>query len=157
MRAVLQITERARLTCENKVVSQCDKGMCILLGLEETDTIEIADKVIDKILKMRIFADENGKLNLSSVDIGADILVVSNFTLCANLSSRRPDFMNAMKFTPAKALYEYFLEKMQGEADRMSNGSLHSVSVYPGVFGGDMKVEIVGDGPVTIWLDSKEL
>ncbi len=157
MRAVLQITEKARLTCENELISNCGKGMCILLGLEEGDKREMADSFIDKILKMRIFADENGKLNRSSLDVGADILVVSNFTLCANLSSRRPDFMRAMKFAPAKELYDYFLETMQSQADALRGDAPDPVRVYPGVFGGDMKVEIVGDGPVTIWMDSKDL
>ena len=90
MRAVLQITEKSRLLCDGKVVSDCGAGLCILLGLKDTDTDKEADKVIDKILKMRIFPDAQGKLNLSCLKTGADILVVSNFTLYANLSSRRP-------------------------------------------------------------------
>lgn len=154
MKAVLQITEKARLTCEDKTVSECGKGMCILLGIEQSDTREIADQMIDKILKMRIFADEKGKLNRSALDIGADILLVSNFTLCANLSSRRPDFMNAMKFAPAKELYDYVLSEMQSRAN--TDAGEKKVAVFPGVFGGDMKVEIVNDGPITIWVDSRD-
>jgi D-tyrosyl-tRNA(Tyr) deacylase len=157
MRAVIQITEKARLFCEGELISDCKKGMCILLGLSETDTQKEADKVIDKILKMRIFQDENGKLNLSPVAVGADLLVVSNFTLYANLSSRRPDFMKAMKFAPAKELYEYFLDKMQREADALAAPNAAKVKVYPGVFGGDMKVEITNDGPITIIVDTEEL
>lgn len=152
MKAVLQITEKARLTCEGTLISECGKGMCILLGIQESDTKEIADQMIDKILKMRIFADEKGKLNRSALDVGADVLLVSNFTLCANLSSRRPDFMDAMKFAPAKELYDYVLKSMQAYADK-SEGSAR---VFPGVFGGDMKVEIVNDGPITIWVDSRD-
>ena len=152
MKAVLQITEKARLTCEGTLISECGKGMCILLGIQESDTKEIADQMIDKILKMRIFADEKGKLNRSALDVGADVLLVSNFTLCANLSSRRPDFLNAMKFAPAKELYDYTLASMQAYADK-SEGSAR---VFPGVFGGDMKVEIVNDGPITIWVDSRD-
>lgn len=157
MKAVLQITEKAVLTCEGKTVSDCGKGMCVLLGLHQNDTKKEADKVIDKILKMRIFHDENGKLNLSALKIGADILVVSNFTLYANLSSRRPDFLQSMKYEPAKELYEYFLEKMQYEADQLREAEDPAVTVYPGVFGGDMKVEIVNDGPITIVVDTDQL
>ena len=157
MRAVLQITEKSRLICEGEVISDCGKGMCILLGLHQNDTTLEADKVIDKILKMRIFHDGNGKLNLSALKVGADILVVSNFTLYANLSSRRPDFMQSMKYEPAKALYEYFLKKMQSEADALLEAGDPAVTVYPGVFGGDMKVEIVGDGPITIVVDTDQI
>ncbi len=156
MRAVLQVTEKARLVCEGKVISQCQKGLCVLLGLKDTDTKTEADKMIRKILKMRIFQDENGKLNLSALNIGADILVVSNFTLYANCASRRPDFMRSMKYAPAKEMYEYFLDKMQQEADALAGAEDRKTTVFPGVFGGDMKVEIVGDGPVTIILDTEE-
>ncbi len=157
MKAVLQITEKAKLTCEGKTVSECGKGMCILLGLHQNDTEKEADKVIDKLLKMRIFHDENGKLNLSALKVGADVLVVSNFTLYANLSSRRPDFLQSMKYEPAKKLYEYFLEKMQQEADALREEGDPEVKIFPGVFGGDMKVEIVNDGPITIVVDTDQL
>ena len=157
MRAVLQLTEKAKLTCEGTTVSDCGKGMCILLGLHQNDAEKEADKVIDKILKMRIFHDENGKLNLSALKVGADILVVSNFTLYANLSSRRPDFLQSMKYEGAKKLYEYFLEKMQKEADALRETGDPAVKIFPGVFGGDMKVEIVNDGPITIVVDTDQL
>ncbi len=157
MRAVLQLTERARLLCENEVVSDCKAGMCVLLGIQNTDTEKEADLLIDKILKMRIFHDENGKLNLSALSLGADILVVSNFTLYANLSSRRPDFLRSMKFEPAKKMYEYFLAQMQKKADEWKKPEDPKVTVFPGVFGGDMKVEIINDGPITIIVDTDEL
>ncbi len=157
MRAVLQITEKATLTCEGQIISDCKKGMCILLGLHQNDTEKEADKVIDKILKMRIFHDEQGKLNLSALKVGAHLLVVSNFTLYANLSSRRPDFLQSMKYEPAKKLYEYFLAKMQSEADALREEGDPAVKVFPGVFGGDMKVEIVNDGPITIVVDSDQI
>ena len=157
MRAVLQITEKAVLTCEGKTVSECGKGMCVLLGLHQNGTKKGADKVIDKLLKMRIFHDENGKLNLSALKVGADMLVVSNFTRYDNLSSRRPDFLQSMKYEPAKELYEYFLEKMQSEADALREENDPEVKVYPGVFGGDMKVEIINDGPITIVVDTDQL
>ena len=157
MRAVLQITEKSRLLCEGKVISDCKKGLCILLGLKDTDTKAEADKVIDKILKMRIFPDAQGKLNLSCLKTGADILVVSNFTLYANLSSRRPDFLQSMKFQPASELYAYFLEAMQNAADTLREENEPPVKIFPGVFGGDMKVEIVNDGPCTIIIDTETL
>ena len=157
MRAVLQITEKARLLCDGEVISDCGRGLCILLGLKDTDTEKEADKVIDKILKMRIFPDAQGKLNLSCLKTGADILVVSNFTLYANLSSRRPDFLQSMKFEPAQKLYAYFLEKMQKEADHLREENDPPVKVFPGVFGGDMKVEIVNDGPCTIVVDTEQI
>ncbi len=157
MRAVLQITETARLFCDGELVSDCKKGMCILLGIREDDTENEADLVIDKILKMRIFQDENGKLNRSAISVGADLLVVSNFTLNADLSSRRPGFSRAMKFEPAKKLYDYFLAKMQSQADALATEADPGVRVFPGVFGGDMKVEIVNDGPITILVDTEEL
>ncbi|MBR5295443.1 MAG: D-tyrosyl-tRNA(Tyr) deacylase [Clostridia bacterium] len=157
MRAVLQITEKARLLCEGKVISDCKSGMCILLGLHENDTEKEADQVIDKILKMRIFKDENDKLNLSPLKVGADILVVSNFTLYANTASRRPDFMRSMKYEPAKKLYNYFLETMEKKAKELAQPEDKGVRVFPGVFGGDMKVEITNDGPITIILDTDEM
>lgn len=157
MRAVLQLTERSRLLCEGKVISDCGAGMCILLGIQDTDTEKEADLLIDKILKMRIFHDENGKLNLSVLRVGGDILVVSNFTLYANLASRRPDFLRSMKYEPAKAMYEYFLSEMQKKAEEFKEPASPAVTVYPGVFGGDMKVEIINDGPITILVDTDEL
>ncbi len=157
MRAVLQITEKSRLLCDGNVISDCGKGMCILLGIQNGDSEKEADKLIDKILKMRIYQDEKGKLNLSALKVGADILVVSNFTLYANCASRRPDFLRSAKFEPAKALYDYFLRKMQEEADALKEDGDGGVRVFPGVFGGDMKVEIVNDGPITILLDTDEI
>ncbi len=156
MRAVLQITEKARLCCEGRVISDCGKGMCILIGLAEEDNESVADKMIDKILKMRIFDDENGKLNLSCLKVGAVLLVVSNFTLYANCASRRPDFMRAMKYDRAKPLYEYILKKMQSRADELTGADDVGAKVFGGVFGGDMKVEILNDGPITILLDSAD-
>lgn len=157
MRAVLQITEKSRLLCDGKVISACGPGLLVLLGLKNTDTEKEADKIIDKILKMRIFHDENGKLNLSCLKTGGDILVVSNFTLYANLSSRRPDFLQSMKFEPAQKLYAYFLEKMQKMADEFREEGDPPVRIFPGVFGGDMKVELVNDGPCTIIVDTEQL
>lgn len=157
MRAVLQVTENAELVCEGKVISQCKKGMCVLLGFREGDTEAELDRVIDKILKMRIFADSEGKLNLSPLTVGADILLVSNFTLYADTSSRRPGFSKAMKFGPAEALYRRALEKMQKRADELCGPEDQGAKIHPGVFGGDMKIDLKLDGPVTILLDTDEI
>jgi len=156
MRAVIQITQRAQLTCEDQIRALCNRGMCILVGFCDTDGTKEADFIVDKILKMRIFADTAGKLNLSPLAVGADILLVSNFTLYANTSSRRPDFLRAMKFQPAKELYDYMLRRMEERAEELKAEGDLGVRVFPGVFGGDMKVEIVNDGPITILLDTDE-
>ncbi|MBR2634740.1 MAG: D-tyrosyl-tRNA(Tyr) deacylase [Clostridia bacterium] len=156
MRAVLQITKSAILHCEGEIKADCGRGMCILLGIEEADDRKKAELLADKILKMRIFADENGKLNLSCADIGADLLAISNFTLCADCSSRRPSFFRAMKFDRAKELYDDFLSILKKGAETLAKEKGNEVRVFPGVFGGDMQVEIVNDGPVTIVLDSKD-
>lgn len=156
MRAVIQITKKASLTCEGKTVSQCHQGMCVLLGFREGDTEKELDRVIDKILKMRIFADSEGKLNLSPLAVGADILLVSNFTLYADTSSRRPGFSKAMKFAEAEALYETALKKMQERADALCGPEDKGARIFPGVFGGDMTIELALDGPVTILVDTDE-
>jgi D-tyrosyl-tRNA(Tyr) deacylase len=130
--------------------------MCVLLGIAQEDTKKEADQIIDRILKMRIFADENGKLNLSPLAVGADILLVSNFTLYANTSSRRPDFLRAMKFEPAKELYQYCLEEMERKAQEWAKPGESPVHVFPGVFGGDMEIELINNGPITIILDTEE-
>ncbi|MBQ4036927.1 MAG: D-tyrosyl-tRNA(Tyr) deacylase [Clostridia bacterium] len=157
MRAVLQITSKARLSCEGETVSDCGKGLCVLLGIEGSDTRAEADRIIDKILKMRIFQDDAGKLNLSPVQVEADILVVSNFTLYGNCKSRRPDFLRSMKYEPARELYQYVLEKMAAVADTLREEGKRGARVFPGVFGGDMKIDLSLDGPVTILLDTAEL
>ncbi len=157
MRAVLQITEKAQLFCEGELISNCKSGLCILLGLKEGDTEKEADKLVDKILKMRIFKDENDKLNLSSLKAGADILVVSNFTLYANTASRRPDFIKSMKYEPAEKLYAYFLKKMKTVAEEIKQPDDKGVTVFPGVFGGEMKIDVSLDGPITILLDTDEM
>ena len=156
MRAILQIIENATLTCEGETISQCGKGMCILLGFMETDTEKELDRLLEKILKMRIFADADGKLNLSPLAVGADILLVSNFTLYADISSRRPGFSKAMKFAAAQALYQKALERMKEIADSLCTPEEKGIRVFPGVFGGDMKIDLKLDGPVTILLDTNE-
>lgn len=153
MKAVLQVTEKANLSCDGKLVSDCKKGMLVLLGISKDDTEKEADILADKLMKLRIFPDENGKLNLSSKDVSADVLIVSNFTLMANCaSSRRPDFLKAMKYNEAEKLYEYFLSKCE-EIAKSEGGN---AKIFRGVFGGDMKISLVNDGPLTVILDTGE-
>lgn len=155
MRAVLQITKESRVSVDGKTVSDCQSGMLVLLGIHRLDTEKEADLLIDRILKLRIFKDENDKLNLSVLKTGGDILVISNFTLYANCSSRRPDFMQAMKFSQAEPLYRYFLETMQKKAAEWQEGD-RTVKVFPGVFGADMQVSLINDGPLTVLMDTED-
>ena len=148
MRIVLTTVTSASVTIEEKVVGQIGRGFCLLVGFTHTDTKEIVDKMIDKMLSLRVFMDEKGLTNLSIYDVKGEILSVSQFTLYADLTGgRRPSFVNAMKPDEAKALYEYFNEQV-----KVKYGT-----VATGVFGADMKVSSVNDGPFTIILDSKEL
>ncbi len=148
MKVVVQRVLSASVLVEGKEVSSIGKGVLLLVGLTPGDTPEIADKMAEKIAKMRIFEDSEGKTNLSLSAVDGEILSVSQFTLYGSLQEgNRPSFVEAMKADEARALYAYFLKKMQ--------------SVYPktqnGVFQADMKVSLVNDGPFTLVLDSKEL
>lgn len=146
MRVVIQRVLEAKVTVEERITGSIGKGFLILLGVGSEDTKEIADKYIDKILKLRIFPDENGKTNLSLQDVKGEVLVVSQFTLYANCSrGNRPDFINAAGAAKANELYEYFLSKVK---ERMGK-------VEAGEFGADMKVSLVNDGPFTIVLDER--
>lgn len=148
MRIVLTTVTSASVTIEEKVVGQIARGFCLLVGFTHTDTKETVDKMIDKMLSLRVFMDEKGLTNLSIYDVKGEILSVSQFTLYADLTGgRRPSFVNAMKPDEAKALYEYFNEQVKAKYG----------AVQTGVFGADMKVSSVNDGPFTIILDSKEL
>ncbi len=148
MKAVLQRVSRASVTVDGELVGKCGNGLLILLGVAEGDTENDADALSDKILKLRIFEDENGKMNLSVRDIDGELLVISQFTLMANYShGNRPDFLASAKPDTASRLYEYF-------TDRISKGVKHTDK---GVFGADMTVELLNDGPVTIVMDSAVL
>ncbi len=146
MRVVIQRVLEAEVTVEGQKIGAIGKGLLILLGVGNEDTIEIADKYIDKILKLRIFADENGKTNLALQDVQGEVLVVSQFTLYADCKKgNRPDFINAAGAAKAKELYEYFLDNIKGRLGKVEAGE----------FGGDMKVSLVNDGPFTIVLDER--
>lgn len=149
MKAVLQRVTSADVKIDGNVVGKIDGGLMILLGLWQNDTKEDADKLIKKIPVLRIFEDENGKMNLSCLDKNGEILVVSQFTLCADCShGRRPSFTQSAPPQEANELYEYFVSELK-------NAGVSKVET--GEFGADMKVSLVNDGPVTIILDSKEL
>ena len=148
MRIVLTTVLNASVEIDGKVVGKINRGFCVLAGFTHSDNKEIVDKMIDKMLSLRVFMDEKGLTNLSIYDVKGEILSVSQFTLYADLTGgRRPSFVNAMKPDEAKALYEYFNEQV-----RVKYGAVET-----GVFGADMKVSSVNDGPFTIILDSKEL
>ncbi len=148
MKAVLQRVKSSSVIVDGQTVGACKNGLMILLGVAVGDTEEDADLLAAKILKLRIFEDENGKMNKSVVDIGGEALVVSQFTLLANYAhGNRPDYLNSEKPDRAKELYEYFVSLMR-------RGLSH---VGTGIFGADMEVNIVNDGPVTIVMDSEVL
>lgn len=149
MKAVLQRVTHANVVVEGELISEIKSGFLVLLGVDNDDTEKDADILSKKISGMRVFEDENGKMNLSLTDIGGSLLVISQFTLLADCrKGRRPSFVNAGAPDMANRLYEYFCE-------RIKNDGIEDVKT--GVFGADMKVSLLNDGPVTILLDSKEL
>ena len=149
MKAVIQRVKYANVKIDGEISGKCENGFMILLGVVIGDTKEDADKLIKKIPFLRIFEDENGKMNLSCLDTNGEILVVSQFTLAADCShGRRPSFTDAAPPSEAIPLYEYFVKGLKDAGIK---------SVETGEFGADMLVELVNDGPVTIILDSKEL
>mgnify|MGYP003289807644 CR=1 FL=1 len=147
MKVVVQRSKNSRVTIDGKVNGSIDHGYVLLVGFTDGDTEEIIDKMIKKILNLRIFEDENEKMNLSIKDVNGQILSISQFTLYADSKKgNRPSFINAMNPTDASKLYDIFNEKLSKE-----------IYTQTGIFGADMKVEIYNDGPVTIILDSEEL
>lgn len=149
MKAVIQRVKHASVTIDGVQVSAVNMGYLILLGVEQGDTKADADKLVKKIPVLRIFEDENEKMNLSCLDVDGEILVVSQFTLCADCShGRRPSFTKSAPPAEAEMLYEYFTEELNKAGVK---------KVETGRFGADMKVDLLNDGPVTITLDSKDL
>ena len=143
MRAVVQRVKQTRLSVDGKLISEIPAGLVVYFGVAVGDTLEQADYLAKKIANMRIFEDENGKMNLSVIDKGYEILSVSQFTLLADTShGNRPSFINAEHPDKAKPMYEYFCEKLES----------YGIPVKRGVFGADMKIEQYNDGPVTILL-----
>ena len=145
MRLVIQRVKKASVTIEGNVVGSIDKGLLIFLGVGEGDTRSMVDKYVDKLAKLRIFEDENGKTNLDINDVNGKLMVVSQFTLYADCQKgNRPSFVHAAAPDIANELYEYFKEKC----------ALKFGNVLSGQFGADMKVELINDGPFTVLWDS---
>jgi D-tyrosyl-tRNA(Tyr) deacylase len=148
MRFVVQRVSHASVTVEGNVIGQIGKGFLVLIGVSDTDTREIADKMIKKMTGLRIFEDEQGKTNLSLADVAGELLLVSQFTLYADCKKgNRPSFIRAGKPEAANDMYEYIISECRKKVDKVETGS----------FGADMKVELLNDGPFTILLDSEEL
>lgn len=149
MKAILQRVTFAEVKVDGNTVGKIDNGFLILLGVAEGDTEKEADALSAKVATLRVFTDENDKMNLSLADIDGEVLVISNFTLYSDCShGRRPNFMKAAKPDIAEPLYEYFCEKMADNGVR---------KVEKGIFGADMKVSLLNDGPVTIDIDTRDL
>lgn len=147
MRILIQRVTKASVTIENSIESQIGKGLLILLGIEDNDTEEDIEWLCNKIVNLRIFDDKDGVMNLSALDTNADMLVVSQFTLHASTKKgNRPSYIRASKPDIAIPLYEAFCGTLKEKLNK---------DVGTGVFGADMKVELINDGPVTIWIDSK--
>ncbi len=148
MIAVVQRVSEGRVVVDGEIVGQCGSGLFVLLGVAAGDTEEDVRLLADKIIKMRIFSDENGKMNLALGDVGGEMLVVSNFTLLASYrKGNRPDYMNSAPPAEAKRLYEAFIAYVRQSVPHVGEG----------IFGADMKVSITNDGPVTIPMDSNVL
>ena len=148
MKVVLQRVSRAAVSVDGEVIGAIGKGFLLLLGVSDTDTEQTADRMVDKICKLRIFEDENGKTNLSLDQVGGELLLISQFTLYANCKKgNRPSFIEAGKPDMAEKMYEYII----------SRGKEQVTVVERGKFGADMKVSLVNDGPFTIVLDSEKL
>ena len=147
MRAVLTRVSEASVIIDGKVTGAIGTGYLILLGVAPEDTADDVNKLADKVIKLRIFSDTAGKMNLSLSEVNGEVLVISQFTLFADLKSRRPSFSKAAKPDLAKLLYESFISAL---AER-------SVSVKHGEFGADMKVVSINDGPVTLNFDTRAI
>lgn len=148
MKFVIQRVTHASVTVEEQVIGKIDKGFLVLIGVSDEDTKEVADKMVKKLLGLRIFDDENGKTNLDLHTVGGALLLISQFTLYADCKKgNRPSFIRAGKPDMANEMYEYIIEKCKEQVPVVERGK----------FGADMKVELLNDGPFTIVLDSAEL
>lgn len=148
MRFLVQRVEKASVTVEGRITGIIGKGLVVFVGVENTDTSETAEKMTKKLIGLRIFEDANGKTNLNLKSVGGSLLIVSQFTLYADCRrGNRPSFTNAGDPQAANTLYRYIIEQCRREIE----------TVEEGIFGAEMKVELINDGPFTIWLDSEEL
>jgi D-tyrosyl-tRNA(Tyr) deacylase len=148
MKFLIQRVKQASVKIDNRMVGNINKGLLVFVGVYQEDTKEICDKMIKKLLGLRIFADEQGKTNLNIYDAGGELLIVSQFTLCADChKGKRPSFIKAGSPDMANELYEYTISECKKSIENVQHGE----------FGADMQVELVNDGPFTIMLDSEEL
>jgi D-tyrosyl-tRNA(Tyr) deacylase len=147
MRAVIQRVSKANVTIDDKIYSQIENGLLVLVGIEDADTTEDSEWLSGKIVNLRVFNDDNGVMNVSVKDINGDILAVSQFTLHASTKKgNRPSYIKASKPEFAIPMYEKFIQQLSNDLGKI---------VGTGVFGADMKVELLNDGPVTIIIDTK--
>lgn len=148
MRVLLQVVKEASVEIEKNIYSQIQKGFLLFVGFNDKDNIEIINKTLEKTLSLRVFTDEVGKMNLSLDDIKGEVLIVSQFTLYADVKKgRRPSFINASRPEISNPLYEYAVRFIRQKGYYCKTG----------IFGADMKVHLINDGPTTIWIDSEEL
>lgn len=148
MRIIIQRVSKASVSIDTLVVGKIDQGYMILVGIENEDQQDDANWLVQKIIGLRIFSDEAGKMNLSIKDIDGNILVISQFTLFAStVKGNRPSFLRSAKPEFSIPLYEYFLSQLKKEFGK---------KIETGQFGADMQIELVNDGPVTIFIDSKQ-
>lgn len=144
MKFLVQRVTEASVTVDNIVTGKIEKGFLVLIGITHSDTEDDADFLINKLLNLRVFSDENGKMNLNINQVNGELLLVSQFTLYANTShGNRPDFLEAAKPAYAEELYEYIIKECKNR----------NINVQTGIFGADMKVHLLNDGPVTIMLE----
>ncbi len=148
MKFVIQRVKNASVTVDNEIVGKIEKGFCVLIGIADTDTTAIADKMIGKMLGLRIFEDSEGKTNISLSDVQGELLLISQFTLYADCKKgNRPSFIKAGKPDKANELYEYIINKCRESGFKTEVG----------IFGADMSVALINEGPFTILLDSDEI
>lgn len=148
MRFVIQRVTHSSVTVDGQVIGKIGKGFMVLIGVEDNDTKAIADKMVSKLIGLRVFQDDNDKMNLSLKDVDGELLLISQFTLYADCKKgNRPSFIRAGKPDMANEMYQYIIEECKKQISVVEKGE----------FGADMKVELLNDGPVTIILDSTEI
>lgn len=148
MKFIIQRVNAASVTVDERIVGQINQGYLVFVGVCDTDNYEIADKMINKLLGLRIFSDENGKTNLDLKNVNGELLIISQFTLYADCrKGNRPSFIKAGNPQFANEIYEYIIKKCSEQIERVEHG----------IFGADMKVSLENDGPFTILLDSEEI
>ena len=148
MRFLIQRVSSAGVSIDNHTVGEIKQGFCVFVGISDSDTEEIADKMVQKLVNLRIFSDENGKTNLNLSSVNGELLIISQFTQYADCKhGNRPSFLKAGKPESSEQLYQYIIKKCREYIPKVEHGE----------FGADMQLYIVNDGPFTVWLDSEEL